>query len=54
MTLKSKGPNFPTFLEKLLSQMAYGKTLPVAWNAYVNHRYPARILRAPAAASDTH
>ena len=32
MTLKRKGPNFPSFLQKLLSQMAYGDTMPVAWN----------------------
>ena len=32
MTLKRKGPNFPSFLQKLLSQMAYGETMPVAWN----------------------
>jgi hypothetical protein len=32
MTLKRKGPNFPGFLQKLLSQMAYGDTMPVAWN----------------------
>jgi hypothetical protein len=33
MTLKRKGPNFPNFLQKLLSQMANGNTMPVAWNA---------------------
>ena len=32
MTLKRKGPNFPGFLQKLLSRMAYGDTMPVAWN----------------------
>ena len=32
MTLKRKGPNFPGFLQKLLSEMAYGETMPVAWN----------------------
>jgi hypothetical protein len=32
MTLKRKGPNFPESLQKLLSQMAYGQTMPVAWN----------------------
>lgn len=32
MTLKRKGPNFPSFLQKLLSRMAYGDTMPVAWN----------------------
>src|ERR1017187_399944 len=32
MTLKRTGPNFPSFLQKLLSQMAYGDTMPVAWN----------------------
>jgi hypothetical protein len=32
MTLKRKGPNFLTFLQKLLSQMAHGETMPVAWN----------------------
>jgi len=32
MTLKRKGPSFPAFLQKLLSQMAYGETMPVAWN----------------------
>jgi hypothetical protein len=33
MTLKRKGPNFPGFLQKLLSRMAYGDTMPIAWNA---------------------
>ena len=32
MTLNRKGKNFPTFLKKLLSQMAYGSPMPVAWN----------------------
>jgi hypothetical protein len=32
MTLKRKGPDFPSFLQKLLSRMAYGDTMPVAWN----------------------
>ena len=32
MTLKRKGANFPNFLQKMLSQMAYGKTMPIAWN----------------------
>lgn len=32
MTLKRKGANFPSFLQKLLAQMAYGVTMPVAWN----------------------
>jgi hypothetical protein len=32
MTLTRKGPNFPSFLQKLLSRMAYGDTMPVAWN----------------------
>jgi len=32
MTLKRKGPNFPSFLQKMLSRMAYGDTMPVAWN----------------------
>jgi hypothetical protein len=32
MTLKRKGPNFHGFLRKLLSQMADGDTMPVAWN----------------------
>jgi len=33
MTLKRKGPNFPSFLPKLLSRLAYGDTMPVAcWN----------------------
>jgi len=32
MTLKRKDVNFPNFLQKLLSQMAYGQTMPVAWN----------------------
>lgn len=32
MTLKRKGANFPTFLDKLLSKMACGDTMPVAWN----------------------
>jgi hypothetical protein len=32
MTLKRKGPNFPGFLQKMLSRMAYGDTMPVAWN----------------------
>lgn len=32
MTLKRRGPNFPSFLQKMLSRMAYGDTMPVAWN----------------------
>ena len=32
MTLKRKGANFPNFLQKLLSRIAYGETMPVAWN----------------------
>ena len=32
MTLKRKGRNFPGFLQKMLSRMAYGDTMPVAWN----------------------
>ena len=32
MTINRKGPNFPSFLQKILSRMAYGNTLPVAWN----------------------
>ena len=32
MTLKRKGLNFPGFLQKLVSQMANGETMPVAWN----------------------
>jgi hypothetical protein len=32
MTLNRKGPNFPGLLQKLVSQMAYGNTMPVAWN----------------------
>jgi hypothetical protein len=32
MTLKRGGPNFPSFLQELLSRMAYGDTMPVAWN----------------------
>jgi len=32
MTLKRKGPNFPGFLQQMLSRMAYGDTMPVAWN----------------------
>jgi len=32
MTLKRKGINFSGFLQKLLSRMAYGETMPVAWN----------------------
>lgn len=32
MTLKRKGSNFPNFLQKLLSKMARGETMPVAWN----------------------
>jgi len=32
MTLKRNGPNFPSFLQKMLSRMAYGETMPVAWN----------------------
>jgi hypothetical protein len=33
MTLQRKGPNFPSFLQNILSWMAYGETMPVAWNA---------------------
>jgi len=32
MTLNRRGLNFRSFLKKLLSQMAYGSTMPVAWN----------------------
>jgi hypothetical protein len=32
MTLKRKGPNFSRFLQELLSRMADGETMPVAWN----------------------
>lgn len=32
MTFKRKGANFPNFLQKMLSQMAYGETMPIAWN----------------------
>jgi hypothetical protein len=32
MTLKRKGPNFPNFLKEMLSRMAYGDSMPVAWN----------------------
>ena len=32
MTLKRKGPNFPRFLQEMLSRMAYGESMPVAWN----------------------
>ena len=32
MTIKRKGANFPGFLQKLLSRVAYGEIMPVAWN----------------------
>jgi|SRR5579884_2710415 len=32
MTVKRKGPNFPSFLENMLSRMAYGDPMPIAWN----------------------
>jgi hypothetical protein len=32
LTLKRKGSNFPSFLRKILSRIAYGDTMPVAWN----------------------
>jgi hypothetical protein len=32
MTLNRKGPDFADSLQKLLSQMAYGETMPAAWN----------------------
>jgi len=32
MTLKRKGPNFSSFLQKMLSRTANGDTMPVAWN----------------------
>jgi hypothetical protein len=32
MTLKRKGPDFPRFLQEMLSRIAYGETMPVAWN----------------------
>src|SRR5205809_459322 len=31
MTIHRNGSKFPDFLEKLLSRMAYGDTMPVAW-----------------------
>lgn len=33
MTLKRKGPDFPSFLHEMLSRMAYGAAMPIAWNA---------------------
>jgi hypothetical protein len=32
MTLNRKGPNFPSFLRELVSRLAYGDTMAVAWN----------------------
>ena len=32
ITLNRKGPNFPNFLQKVLSRMTQGETMPVAWN----------------------
>lgn len=32
MTIKRKGPNFPKFLREILSRMAYGDAMPVAWS----------------------
>lgn len=32
MTLERNGPNFSGFLEKMLSRMAYGETMPIVWN----------------------
>jgi hypothetical protein len=32
MTLNRKGPNFASFLQNLLSRMACGDTMPIAWN----------------------
>src|SRR6185312_8575208 len=32
MTLGRKGGNFSGFLQRLLSRVAYGETMPVAWN----------------------
>jgi len=32
MTLKRVGANFSEFLQKLLSRMAYGESMPLAWN----------------------
>ena len=32
MTLKRKSSNFPSFLQEILSRMADGETMPVAWN----------------------
>lgn len=34
MTIKRKGANFPGFLQKLLSRVAYGETMPVAWSHF--------------------
>jgi hypothetical protein len=33
MTLQRKGASFPSFLENILSRMALGETMPVAWSA---------------------
>jgi len=32
MTVNRNGANFPTFLERLLSRMAYGESMAVAWS----------------------
>ena len=32
MTINRKGPNFASFLQKLLSRLACGDTMPIAWN----------------------
>jgi hypothetical protein len=33
MTLKRNGANFSNFLQRILARMAYGESMPVAWNA---------------------
>jgi hypothetical protein len=32
MTLRSNGPSFPDFLQKMLFKMFYGQSVPVSWN----------------------
>ena len=45
MTFKRKGSHFPNFLQKMLSQMAYGETMPIAGTTFAP-RFPAWSTRA--------
>lgn len=47
MTLMRKGASFPGFLQDILSRMAYGEAMPVAWNEICPQIPGARHENAP-------